>query len=63
LVELGVGEEVELVGEEGGGVDGVVAERLGHVVGEHCFVIGWRGAAGWFREGLVSDVVAVVVVG
>jgi len=33
------------------------------VVGEHCFVVGWGWATGRLREGIVADVVAVVVVG
>ena len=63
LIELSVGEEVELVREEGGWVDRVVAEGLGHVVWDHGFVVGWRGAARRLGEGLVPYVVAVVVVG
>jgi hypothetical protein len=54
---------VELVGEEAGRVDGVCSEGLEHVVGEHCFVVGWGWAAGGLGEGVVADVVAVVVVG
>jgi hypothetical protein len=54
---------VELVGEEGRRVDGVCAEGLEHVVGEQCFVVGWGWAAGGLGEGVVADVVAVVVVG
>ena len=63
LFEVCVGVEVELVGEEGGGVDGMVAEGLEHVVGEQGFVVGWGWAAGGLGEGVVADVVAVVVVG
>ena len=33
------------------------------MVGEHCFVVGWGWAAGGLGEGVVADVVAVVVVG
>ena len=34
-----------------------------HVVGEHCFVVRWGRATRGLREGVVANVVAVVVVG
>ena len=63
MVEIGVGEKVELVGQERRRVDGMVAKCLRHVVGKHSLVVCWRGAARWLGDRLVCDVVTVVVVG